>query len=348
MVSLFDITAKRASLAPERPAMTELVSGETVSYGALDNRAARAATLLGTLPVEAGERVAVLCRNRIAFFELLFACAKRGAVMVPLNWRMPVAELAGLLADCTPRALFYGREDEAAARALADGGLPAVGLDIDYEARRDACAPLVSRADWPGDDVWYLLYTSGTTGRPKAVIQTFAMALVNCINMGSAIGITARDRTLNFLPLFHTAGINLHSLPTLILGGHVLVLPGFDVDRVIGLVDEEALDTFFGVPAVYQQLAEHPRFDEAGLTRVRSWTCGGAPLPDRLVRRFAERGARVRNGFGMTETGPTCFLMDEAAVETKIGAVGKPQLLADARIVRPDGTPADVGEVGEL
>jgi len=347
MFDLFDITAKRAALTPDRIALEELVSGRTVSYRALEARARRLAGLLAGEGVAAGDRVAVLCRNRIAFFELLFACGKLGAVMVPLNWRMPAAELAALIEDCRPKLVFYGAED---AGVVPPG--PAIGFDDSgpggYEARLAEAPEHPGRARWPADETWYLLYTSGTTGQPKAVIQTYGMALVNYINIGRAIDLRSDDVTLNFLPLFHTAGINLHTLPTLIAGGRVLVMPGFDAERMIGLLAARRLDSFFGVPAVYQQLSLHPGFEAVDLTGLRSWGCGGAPLPDALVERFLARGVPVCNGCGMTETGPTVFLMDAALVADKVGSVGKPQILAEARIVGADGRDVARGEAGEL
>lgn len=347
---LFDWTARRARLSPDRPALEELATGRVATYRQLDDRAARAAALLADRGVGEGDRVAVACRNRIAFFELLFACAKLGAILVPLNWRMPAPEMRQLVADSRPLLAFAGAEDMETARTAADGLCPLIGLDVPdgYEAMLEAAAPHPGREVWPADQVWYLLYTSGTTGTPKAVIYTYAMALVNYINISQPVGITGGDTTLCFLPLFHTAGINLHALPTLIAGGRVLVLPGFDPDVMLDLLAGGRLHTFFGVPAVYQQIALHPRFDEVDLSLVRHWGCGGAPLPDSLAQRFFDRGVRVCNGMGMTETGPTLFIVDPADAAAKIGSVGKPQIMTRVRIVGPDGRDVPCGEAGEL
>lgn len=345
---LFDITERRAQLGGADIAMEEVASGRTITYAALDDNAAHAAGLLSALGVVAGDRVAILCRNRIEFFELLFACAKLGAILVPLNWRMPAPEILPLLEDSTPKVLFYGHEDASVAVQLHDAVPLSVALDGDYADRRDAAPRHAGRRQWPADGVWYLLYTSGTTGRPKAVIYTFTMAMVNYVNISQPIGLTGRDTTLNFLPLFHTAGINLHTVPTLIVGGRVLIMSGFDADVMMDLVAAGRLDAIFGVPAIYQMLALHPRFGEVDLTRLRSWGCGGAPLPDVLVRRFLDKGVRVCNGMGMTETGPTAFIVDPNHVADKIGSVGKPQILCGVRIVGPDGQDVKPGEAGEL
>jgi fatty-acyl-CoA synthase len=283
----------------------------------------------------------------------LFGAANTGAIVTPLNWRAPFPELLPLIEQARPTLIFCGQEDHEIASRLASAcGATLIDFDdqsaLGYESLLSNAAPHAGRSRWLSDDIWYLLYTSGTTGQPKAVIQTYGMALVNAINVGQAIDLRADDVTLNFLPLFHTAGINLHTLPTLFAGGHVLVLPGFDASSVIELLETGKVTTFFGVPAIYQALSLHPRFGLVDLSVVRHWGCGGAPLPDALVHSFAARGALVANGMGMTETGPTVFLADPQTATQKVGSVGKPQILCDARIVRPDGTDAAIDEAGEL
>ena len=348
---LTDITAKRAALSGERPALVDITSGRCVTYAQLDERAGRVAAMLSMHGIRPGDRVAVLCRNRIAFFELLFGCAKLGAVLVPLNWRMPPAELRPLIDDCMPSLIAFGKEDQAAAEAVA-GDILKLELDgataSGYEGRMARVTPMPGREVWPQDDVWYLIYTSGTTGTPKAVIYTYGMAMANYVNVSQAIDLRQGETTLNFLPLFHTAGINLHTLPALMSGGQVLVMPGFDVDRLVDLLAARRIDTLFGVPAVYQALSLHPRFADLDLARVRHWGCGGAPLSDPLIRLYLQRGARVCNGMGMTETGPTAFLMDPENAPLKIGSVGKPQLLCEVRITGWDGRDVTPGESGEI
>jgi fatty-acyl-CoA synthase len=351
MEALPDLLAKRAALGPDRIAFEHAASGALVSYAALNDRANRAARVLADLGVGAGDVFAVLCRNRSAFFELMFAAAKRGAILTPLNFRAPPGELAPLLQDCGAKLLIFGAEDAGLAQATAYA-CARLGLDdpgpAGYEALLGGAAPWPARAAWPARDCWCLIYTSGTTGRPKGVIQTYGMSFANYVNTRSAFDIRADDVTLNFLPLCHTAGINLNAMPTLYAGGRVVTVDGFQADVMLGLVAQGRLSTLFAVPAVYQQLALHPDFARTDFSKVRAWGCGGAPLPDALVDTYRAVGVRVRNGMGMTETGPTVFLVDEAQAWSKVGSVGKPQILAEARIVRPDGSNAAPGETGEL
>ncbi len=345
-VDMVDITAKRAALTPHRVAFEDALTGRTLTYAQLDERASRAAGVLASFGVGREDRVAILCRNRIEFFEVLFACGKLGAILVPLNWRSPPIELAALLDDSATKLLIFGEEDAESAQALDRVGLVTLALDDGYEGRIAAVAPLRTERRWPGLATWFLMYTSGTTGQPKGVIQTYQMSVVNAFHVTQAFGLREADTTLNFLPLFHSAGIQLVTLPTLIAGGTVVVLPGFDETRALALMPR--LDVFFGVPAVYQQLALHPEFERADLARVRSWGCGGAPLSDVLVERFAAKGVLVCNGYGMTETGPTAFLAAREDALTKIGSVGKPQMLIDVRIVDAYGEDVAEGESGEI
>lgn len=349
---VFDIIAKRADLGPDRVALEDIIHGECVNYRELNLRTGRTTALLASLGVTPGDRVALLCRNRIEFFELLFACARLGAIMVPLNWRMPCKELTSLLTDCGAGWLIFGAEDAETAMGIAAKNLLRLGLDdaddSGYRAQRDAHEAMQGRVAWPADETWYLLYTSGTTGMPKAVIQTYGMAIANYINISQAMGLRADDTSLNYLPLFHTGGINLTTLPALIMGARTLITPGFDLDRTVELLEAGKLDTFFGVPAVYQAISLHVRFNELDLSRVRCWACGGAPMPDKLLLQYASLGATVLNGMGMTETGPTVFLMDKTNAAVKIGSVGKPQVLASVRLVDQDGNDVERGETGEL
>jgi fatty-acyl-CoA synthase len=180
------------------------------------------------------------------------------------------------------------------------------------------------------------------------VIYVYRMAIANYVNIGSCIDLRSTDTVVAFLPLFHTAGINLHALPALLAGGTVLLLEQFDPEALVGLIERRRIDAFFAVPTVYQALLEHPRFGSAPLNHVRHWGCGGAPLPDWLAERYRDLGIRVCNGMGMTETGPTAFLVDAADAWDRIGSVGKPQLLCSVRIVDEAGRDVADGEVGDL
>lgn len=352
-----DLTARRAQLHPERTALVDPATARHVTYAQLDDRANRIAHALAReWGVGPGDRVAMLAHNRIDTFELLFACAKLEAVLVPLNWRLAVPELTSIVRDAEPVGLVCDDAFAEPAAALRDQfglhGWAFGDQPLDTEA---AFEHIVATADATPiiheprdeDELWYLLYTSGTTGRPKGVLNTFGMAIVNYLNIGLACELTAHDTFVAVLPQFHTGGINLHALPMLLVGGTVVVPRTFDANEVLGLLGDGAT-AFFGVPTIYQMLAEHPDFATTDLSGVRSWAAGGAPMPVPLLERLGEVGIGVQQGMGMTETGPTVFLLDEEHAISKAGSVGMPQTFVDVRIVDRDGLDVADGEQGEL
>jgi len=349
MRTIPDFARQRALLTPDAVAFRDIAAGRAWTFADVDRQAERLAAMFEARRLAEGDRVAVLCHNTPMFFALLFAAAKAGLILVPLNWRLTASELRPILADCDPRLLLH----DAATASLAE--VVAREADIDHLSF-DRCDELARktqpRADrattWATDRVWYLLYTSGTTGKPKAVIQTPGMALANYINVQQATGIGPADGTVNFLPLFHTAGINLHALPVFIGGGTSHVLAKFDIDPLLDLIEARAIKVFFGVPAVYQAISLHPRFQRMDFSHVHHWGCGGAPLPENLIHAFLAKGALVCNGMGMTETGPTVFLMDPAHAKEKIGSVGKAQIMTEVRLVDAAGKVVADGAPGEF
>lgn len=357
-----DLTAKRADLDGDKVALVDLESGVDITYADLDDRASRIAEFLrNEWDVGQGDRVAVLAHNSTDAVELLFACAKLHAVMVPLNWRLALPELEYILADAAAVGLVSDKANaDMAARLVSSvpgdrGRLRTLSLGADPSGTEHAYDRVVAEASGrqivhdPRDEseLWYLVYTAGTTGRPKGVQQTAGMALVNHLNIGIAAGLTSDDTFLSVLPQFHTGGWNLYLLPMVFVGGTTLLPRAFDAGQSLTLLTDR-VSVFFGVPAVYQMLADHPDFDRMDLSRVRSWTAGGAVMPVPLIQRLDAAGIQVRQGMGMTETGPTVFLLDSDHAISKAGSVGKPQPFVDARIADEAGQNVAPGERGEL
>lgn len=220
--------------------------------------------------------------------------------------------------------------------------------DGEYETMLDSVDP--GRRRMPPRDrteTWGLLYTSGTTGRPKGVRQTFDMVLYNYLNIGIPSNLTSRDTTLNVLPFFHTGGLNLYTNPTLIAGGTALVQPTFDPSEALRVLEERAT-VFFGVPAIYQALYDEETFADRDLSSVHTWATGGAPMPKDLIETYAEEGIVIRQGMGMTETGPTVFLIGESRAVEKAGSLGHPTPFVEIRVVDEENEEVPRGETGEL
>ncbi|GAB4521155.1 MAG: long-chain fatty acid--CoA ligase [Roseibium sp.] len=356
MEFLTDMAAKRAELTPGATAFVDHETGSTYSFCDVNNRASRLGNLLLGMGLSRGDRMAVLCLNHPDFFVLLFAAQKTGILLVPLNWRQPAAELKPVLDASRAKLIFHDEAFAATARQLAEAaGIPLIALGASASGGsaldgplRDASPAAIGCGRVRADAPWYLLYTSGTTGLPKAVIQTAGMATANMINYGQATGHSTGEMGVNFLPLFHTAGINLPTLPVFLNGGSSTVLRKFVADTVLELIDAGRVTCFFGVPAVYQAMALSSRIGRTDFSRVRSLGCGGAPVSAPLLTEFAGRGVTICNGMGMTETGPTVFLMDRARAADKIGSVGKPQLLTDVRLADGDGGVVEGPGEGEV
>lgn len=355
-MSMFDLIHRRARLSPHRLAVEDLHDGTRYTYQQLNLRAAQFAAAAGThWQLQAGDRVAYLGHSRAEFFALWFGCAKAGLILVPLNWRLAVPELETILADAQPAALIYGNEFEPTALELhhlqpsmqlicLEPGKAARHYAADLADTQPSLEPHLPRS---ADTPWYLLYTSGTTGRPKGVIQTFRMMEANFNNIGLATALNQDDVLLNVLPMFHTAGINLYSSCMFWVGGAVLVQRHFDAAATLHVLSSRAT-VFFAVPAIYQVLADSPCFSPQALAKVRSWGCGGAAMPTALLQRYAQDGIVIRCGMGMTETGPTVFLMNQEQALAKPGAVGRPQLLTEVRVVDRHGHDLPAGVAGEL
>lgn len=327
-----DFISSRAKLSPNKMALFDYAQNKNLSFAKLNENSNKVANFLIKNNINKGDTIGVLCRNRIEFFVLLFACAKIGAILVPLNWRSPANEIKPLFEDAKCKLLFCGQQEFEISKEITNEKNLII-FDNDFEKIINEFDEIKPRNFWPEDECWYLIFTSGTTGKPKAVIQTYKMAIANYINLGQAIGINENDKFLNFLPLFHTAGINLHTLPALIHGCTSTIISNFDAKTVLELINKGEVSCFFGVPQVYLLLSQHENFENTDFSKLRHLGCGGAPMPDYLIEVFANRGAIVCNGMGMTETGPTVFMMDCANVKRKIGSVGKSQILTIARVV---------------
>lgn len=323
---------------PQAEALYDVSSGRRWSWEALHEDTLRWAGALADAGVGAGDRVCLLAHNRGETFALLFACAELGAMLCPMNWRLSPAELAYQLGDAAPRAFVV--DDANADRVVA--ACPTLRLEEGPGERLHEGSG--SREDQP----WVLMYTSGTTGKPKGALLTHRQLHWNALNTVLACDLRPEDSTLTFTPLFHTGGLNCLSTPLLHRGGRVVLTGGFDPAQALSLIATEGITLLMGVPTIYQMLADHPDFAGTDLSRVRDALCGGAPLGATLLGRYLERGVPLRQGFGLTEVGPNCFSMPHAAVQHKLESVGKPIHHVAMRLVRPDGNDCDIDEPGEL
>lgn len=352
-----------ADRTPDKTAFIDQGTGRSYSYAAFNERAARlAAYMQDAWGIGAGDSVAILAKNSTDYFAFQWACIKAGAVMLPLNWRLAEPELLFILNDAAPKALVYDGEFAERVPPLLAGSTAAFALRIDLgqpardeQPAFDAVIAATQRQarmnpQTTHDSPMTIMYTAGTTGHPKGVIITHRMTLWNAINVSIPTGLNCESVHYVLLPTFHTGGLNLYANPIVHCGGTNIVAREFDPDLTLRSISDPALGIshFFGVPAIYLFLSQHPDFARSDLSGVYSWGCGGAPMPAALLKTYADRGIIVQLGFGMTETSPTVFLMDKRRALTKPTSVGKPMPHTRVRVVDDQLRDVAVGELGEV
>lgn len=340
--------ARRAERSPDAVALVDGPSGARTSYAELDRRVGARTGDLAGLGVGPGDRVALLGENSTAYLEWLFAVARLGAIAVPVNMRLAPAEVVHVLADSGAQLLVHS----ATFAPLAEAALaehPGVRLvDLGTEPGTDPRREREPEAGRGGEPC-VIMYTSGTTGRPKGAVLTHDNMLWNAVNMLSAgPGIASSDVTIAAAPLFHIGALGLSALPLLYAGGTVVVVPAFDPAGFLDLMAAHAVTTQFLVPAMWAALTRVPDLDERALPALRWAISGGAPCPLTVIERFLGLGWTFTEGFGMTELSPAALFLDTADVVAHAGSVGRPFMHVDARLVDEAGAEVGVGEVGEL
>lgn len=336
--------ARRARKTPHRTALIH--GGTTWTYAQLHDRVTRLAHALRARGLRRGDRIAYLGPNHPSYLETLFAAGALGAIFVPLNTRLAGPEIAYQLADSGAKALIHGPSHT--------GLVASTDVPLYVEAGPEYEELLVSAATDPidepvgPDDTCIIMYTSGTTGRPKGAMLSHGNLVWNAVNVLVDTDLVTDERALVSAPLFHTAGLNMLTLPVLLKGGTCVLVDAFDPDSTFDLVERHRISFMFGVPTMFDQLARHPRWADADLSSLRILTCGGSPVPTPLIAAYQERGLTFLQGYGMTETAPGALFLDAEHAVSKAGSAGVPHFFSDVRVVRPDLTPAEAGETGEI
>ena len=370
-----DWVSRWAGRRPDRPAWDD--DHRRCTWAEADDRVARLTAWLEGQSVGPGDRVALWLGNRGAFLEALFASARLGAIALPLNARLTPAEIAFQLDDSTPRVLLVERAWAGRAQAalaivrarcrilLTVGAGPEAGDPDDRDEGEDeyeqalASSPPSDRCEPVAPQTPLLLmYTSGTTGRPKGALLPHRKALYNSLNAQLFFDLRARDRVLVVAPLFHSLGLQILTLPALYAGASVVLQEGFEAGRVWSTIEREGIRFFGGVPTMHQRLLDALRAGEP-FSQIpdclRFAFTAGAAAPVELIRAFHEHGLLMKQGYGQTETSILTCLEPEHAL-AKAGSVGRPVFHADLRIVDPATLEGPVegwreravGEVGEI
>jgi fatty-acyl-CoA synthase len=349
---------RRLRISPDRDAIW--FDGATSSYAQFAERVRRAADAMATLGVSRGDRVAWLSGNHPSALETLYACGQLGAIWVPVNARFTAPEAEYVLAQSGATVVVHSRDHGLIADSLRSR-LPQVRTwiatepptaggeaSLPYEALLAAADPDARDEPVSLEDPCLIMYTSGTTGRPKGAVLTHGNMTWACVNQILSGDFTQHERTLAMAPLFHIGGLNGTVNPTLLRGGCVILVRAFDAAKILALIEEQRVNSFFAVPAILDAMSQDPGFTTRDLSSLRSVYAAGAPLSLATLRTWLDRGVTMQQAYGMTEAAPTGTMLDSEDVERKVGSAGKPQFFTDVRVVRPDGAAAATDEIGEV
>ena len=341
---------RRARIAPHRVA---LVGDErSLTYAELARRVRCLANGLRGLGVGRGDRVAWLGPNHPAFLEALFASGLVGAMLAPVNHRLEAGGIRAVLDDIERRVLIQHHTADPAAVAgpvrhrIAVAG-PVEGAS-DFEALVAASPDDPVEVAVGMDDVCLLPHTSGTTGPPKGIMLTHANVTWNVVNFLTCADFRGDDVTVAIAPFFRVGGTGVNVLPVLFLGGQVVVPGDLSPAGILRVMERHRVTVGFGNPDLLDALARSERWPRADLSSVRFVVTGGAPVPERLIRAWLDRGVLLLQGYGLSEASPLALLLDPASATTKLGSAGRPPLLVDLRIMGTDQRPVGPGETGEL
>ncbi len=346
---------RHAGFTPDKTAIW--FEGEDISYAAMADRVGKRAAMLASLGVKKGDRVAYLGFNSPEFLTMLFSCARLGAMIVPMNWRLTPAEHLPQIQDCAPQVLFVEPEHIENVDSIRDGS------DVPhYVAMKDGGGGWESFSDLANcvaegifesqgatlSDPVLISYTSGSTGEPKGVVLTQEALLFNAINSLHAHDMVNEDIILTNLPQFHVGGLNIMTTPGFHIGASIILQPQFDPDAAFDAIEQHKCTLAIFVPAIMAVAVNHPRWKTADLSSLRMIDTGSTFVADKLVRSFHERDIPVGAIYGLTETSPVAVYLTRQDADRKVGSTGKVALHNEMRIIDDDGNDVEQGVSGEI
>jgi fatty-acyl-CoA synthase len=348
---------KRAATQPNRIFIQD--DHQTVINEEFNRRVNRMAHALMDLEVTKGDRVAIIIDNSIMFLEIVFACAKIGAILAPLNTKLSESDLVFILKDCHPKVLIHGPETEKQVHRIPEN-IPELkhiiisgheGIQTDSLSTRantaDESEPLISD-EIDLDDPFLIVYLPTTAGDPMGAVITHGNILFDSIHSLIGYGINASFKTMVVAPLFHIGGLAGSVFPVVYVGGVLRLETFYNPSRVLQVISRERINHMFAIPVMYQMLSKAPEWPTVDLSHVKFFMASGAPMPVPLIKKYQEdKGVGFVQGYGMTETGRlTALDLDEAI--RKAGSVGKEVFHLDLRIVDDHDDDVPNGRIGEI
>jgi fatty-acyl-CoA synthase len=354
-VDLSDLIKRNAAFTPDKAAI--VFEGETLSYAAFEARIAQAARALkAECGIGRGDRVAILSLNRPDYLVLLYACARLGAMLVPLNWRLATAEQLFILADAAAKLLVLEQAFAGILPAL-EHSLPATGIvGFDFDPPRGiGFETLLARARGDGRDPdadlscpLLIVYTSGTTGRPKGAVLRQQALLWNGVMSQHMHALTADDHVLTVLPFFHVGGLNIQTTPALHHGATVTIHARFAPETTLDTIARARPTLTVLVPAIIQAVTDHPDWAATDLSSLKAISTGSTIVPPHLIDRFVARGVPVLQVYGSTETCPVAVYTRLGGDLSRVGSTGLPGLCCEAKVIDDAGNELAPQTAGEI
>ncbi|MCB9006054.1 MAG: long-chain fatty acid--CoA ligase [Ardenticatenaceae bacterium] len=355
-----NLLSKRAELTPNRVALREMAAGKSYTFAQLNERANRAANFLRhKLGVQKGDVVSLLAHNSVVYIDLLYAATKIGAIFAPLNWRLVAEELVYIVQDCGSKVLICGPEFSQTlaemlpqidvAHLVSVEGAQIAGAWIYEDELAAAAENEPERPSLTPEDTACILYTSGTTGKPKGAMIPHRQIVWNAINTVISWGLTQDDISPVFTPMFHSGGLFVFLTPLFYVGGRIVLQRQFDPVETLRVAAAEKCTVLLGVPTIFQMWLNTPELAQTDFSHIRWFISGGAPCPLSLIKGWREAtGKPFRQGYGLTEVGTNCFSMNDEDPVTKPGTVGKPIFHSEMKLVDENGRIVSPNQTGEL
>ncbi len=359
-INIGEFLATRAFLNPRKEALYDVAAGRRFNFVELNSRANQACGALSSLGLGKGDRVALLAYNGHEFLECFFGPSKAGLVIMPLNWRLTAEELAFILKDGGARAIVFDRDFAPVVEQIRAMG--SEGSDIEHwigigEELPGFAQPYETLLAAQGDgeppekadenDNLFIMYTSGTTGKPKGVVHTHSTVMWALLTLANTADLRFTDKYMVLLPLFHVGALT-PMIGAVYKGNTMVILRNFDPTRAWELIEEERISSTLAVPAMLLFMLQVPDFQRFDWSSIRFITSGAAPVPVSTINAYMDLGIEIHQVYGMTETcGPACLIGPDDAVH-KVGSTGKSFFHTRVRIVDEDGNDLPPGQPGEI
>ena len=352
-INIGEFLAKRAVLTPKREGL--VCENVRRTYQELNERSNRLANAMLDLGVRRGDRVGLLALNEPEYYDMYFGLGKIGAILVPINYRLAGPEIQFILSDCDARVFLFGKEftklvepirnEKPVEKLVAISDQPPEWA-VSYEALLSGASHEEPEITGGDDDTLTILYTSGTTGKPKGAELTHNYYYWSSVNLSSTLGLDVGTINLIALPLFHIGAL---AAPSWLVhsGGKAVLLRSLDPKRFLELIEEEKVSGFGSVPQLLAFLKLVPDFEKYDWNSVRVILVYAAPVPVTLLQEYFEKGIEVRQLYGLTECN-TATVLDQENAFSKVGSCGKPFFHTEVRLVDLDGRDVKPGEIGEV